>query len=127
MRGCSWVTRYATQGLNADSAPARSAVLARPADVEGAAIYAVELVLWIGIIVAGIVYNMRAWVEKKRSDDTVEGIQAHVDEQEEETPPTSGVMSNLQRTSSSASSVFRTVGLRQRAIEMLHLRRMDAA
>ena len=78
-------------------------------------------------MLAGVAYNLRAWLKGKRSDDTAEAVQAELDEQEAEASPASGVVSNLERTSSSASSVFRTVGLRQRAIQMLHLRRQEVA
>ena len=77
-------------------------------------------------MLAGVAYNLRAWLHGKRGSDlTGEGVQAEIDAQEEEVPPTSAAVSNLERTSSSASSVFRTVGLRQRAIQMLHLRRHE--
>jgi hypothetical protein len=46
----------------------RTAV-AKPFDLEGAVIYAVELVLWIGIITCGIAYNLRAWLSGRADSE----------------------------------------------------------
>lgn len=37
-------------------------------DVLGAAIYSTELILWIGIMLCGVVFNLRQWLRSKHRD-----------------------------------------------------------
>lgn len=99
-----------------------TAVIVKPVDVEGAAIYAVELVLWIGIMWLGIVYNLREWIKGKgKAATTVNGQgDAGPETVADEVEMVTGD-SPLARTSSSgssSSSVFQTVGLRKQATNL---------
>jgi hypothetical protein len=108
-------SRYMTLTL-AD--PCSFSVIVRPIDVEGSAIYAVELALWIGIMWLGVVYNLREWFKSRRAMSTTD---APAPEATTSTPEDLELTENgrslerLSTSSSSASSVFQTVGLRKRA------------
>lgn len=100
-------------------------MIVKPVDIEGSAIYAVELALWIGIMWLGIIYNLREWIRNKRGlPSGADGGDQHATV-EMEGYDTRGNDIPLQRTptNSSASSVFQTVGLRKRATKLLRLTR----
>ena len=40
-------------------------VIVKPIDRAGVGIYATELLLWIGIMICGVVYNLRVWLYGK--------------------------------------------------------------
>ena len=93
-------------------------MIVKPIDVEGAAIYAVELGLWIGIMLLGVVFNLRTWLKTRKNGKKAE---------ETEAGASPGVDSGSIVSSSRSTSVFHTVGLRRRAAEMLKLRRREAS
>jgi len=99
-----------------------SQVIVRPVDVKGAVIYGVELALWIGIFILGAVFNLRAWLKgandsEGRLNDATE-LHSPCDEGE----VTATTRPTRAPSVSSQSSVFQTVGLRQRALKMLRVR-----
>jgi len=81
-----------------------SVAVERPVDDAGIAIYAVELGLWIGIMLCGVVYNLRSWLlARQTGEDVQDGPQ---DEDEVD-------------ASSTSSSVFHTAQPRSRTKEVL--------
>ena len=101
----------------------------KPVDVAGAAIYAVELGLWLGIMILGVVYNLRNWL--RRSKTAAENSQEVIEMEEPQiiaeaaAVPISGLSETAVSVSSHSASVFNTVGLRKRALQMLNLRRRN--
>lgn len=97
-------------------------VIVKPIDVEGAAIYAVELALWIGIMWLGVIYNLREWVNRRNGSATPATDRAQIvaadEAQEIEMGSSEGVLERRSTSDSNSSSVFQTVGLRKRATEL---------
>lgn len=90
----------------------RYAAILNPVDVQGAAIYATELALWIGIMLCGVAFNLREWLGWRQPSQD-EAASEEVDS------PASG--------DSPASSVFQTSAasrLRRRVVQTLPLRRV---
>lgn len=40
-----------------------------PLDILGLVIYGTELALWIGVVICGVVFNLRPWIRRKRKGD----------------------------------------------------------
>jgi hypothetical protein len=101
-------------------------VIISPVDAEGTAIYAVELVLWLGIMLLGLIYNLRDWIQNRKSSQA-----SATRARESSTRSHSGVQAfqvhdealSLESISSRSSSVFQTVGLRKRAAQLLRSRK----
>lgn len=99
-----------------------SVVIVKPVDIEGSAIYAVELALWIGIMWLGVVYNLREWVTKKRGfsgEENGEPTEEALGPGDHALTESSMAIERTTSNGSSASSVFQTVGLRKRATQLL--------
>lgn len=101
-------------------------VLLRPIDTLGAVIYGVELVLWMGIMALGLIYNFRRWVRSKRRAPP--GVETTLEEHEmaQRDTPEEGERASLAESARS-SSVFHTVGLRRRMAEVLKVRQRAPA
>lgn len=110
----------------------RSAVIVKPVDIEGTAIYAVELGLWIGIMALGVIFNLRQWL--KRGTPASQSNEADDHPDDVRTAPTTGTCLTVDNArdlhpvaSRRPSSVFETVGLRKRALQILRLRQRTPA
>lgn len=98
-------------------------------DVAGAAIYAVELALWIGGMLLGVAFNLRQWILNRRGTqrasvaialDSATNASGGVDQST--TQATELDTQSSIGSSDSATSVFNTVGLRQRALRFFMVR-----
>lgn len=96
----------------------RTAVV-QPLDVEGASIYAVELVLWIGIAILGVIFNLRTWLRARQQISTESAAAEVVEQGQAEAVETASLSSDA----STSTSVFQTVGLRRRALNAIKMRR----
>ncbi|EAT90027.1 hypothetical protein SNOG_03296 [Parastagonospora nodorum SN15] len=81
-----------------------SVVFQSTVDIAGVAIYATELVLWIGIFMCGAYYNLGPWVRLQRVD-AEHGVTAATETREGESASAAGI--SLHDLPSS-TSVFRT-------------------
>lgn len=107
-------------------------VVVRPVDIEGAAIYTTEFVLWLGIMILGVIFNLRTWVRTRKTGPSAI---ASTNENPSDMPlPARQPPANAQQhteeivvSSSSSSthsmSVFQTVSLHKRAAQIFRRNR----
>jgi hypothetical protein len=110
------VGEYLTKANRWSANASTTSVIVKPIDVEGTAIYAVELALWIGILSLAAIFRLRAWLKRKESDLPVESVEMQGGQQDAEVASIS---------SGSNRSVFMTVGLRQKALQLLRNRKRN--
>lgn len=107
----------------------RTAIV-EPVDVQGAVIYGVELALWTGIFALGALFNLRYWLKGELGEDGSHVPNAVDLDDPAATGGIEGADTSLDQNvdasssihSTSSRSVFRTVGLRQRALKVIRVR-----